>query len=260
MPQEKITADEVKEFVLREGVDCVGIASPDAIPESFPPRKATDILPGARSVVVFGLAMLNGAIESPLYTVASTHSNALYKELMDLSNRLGRFVERRGYKAANPSIYLPIENKRETRGLVGELSLRHAGVGAGLGVLGRSRLLLTKELGPRLRLAAVVTDAEFAPDKPVEEDLCSDCRLCIEACPVQAISDDGQVDTVKCLFNLQPYGLAPYLRFLSDLFAKSTEEKQKVVRDPLFWSFYQTQSLGLTYHCFQCLIACPVGR
>lgn len=256
----RITAGEVKEFVLREGADCVGIANPDAIPESFPPRKVTDILPRANSVVVFGMAMLNGAIESPLYTVASSHSNALYEELVNLSNRLGRFLERRGYKAATPSIYLPIENRRETKGLVGELSLRHAGVAAGLGVLGRSRLLLTREFGPRLRLAAVVTDAELAPDKPLEEDLCSDCRLCIEACPVQAISDGGQVDTIKCLFHLQPFGLAPFIRFLSDLFAKSTEEKQKAVRDPLFWNFYQTQSLGLTYHCFQCLIACPVGR
>ena len=51
-------------------------------------------------MVICDMAMLNGAIESPFYTVASTHSNALYDELINLSNRLGSFLDRRGVPMA----------------------------------------------------------------------------------------------------------------------------------------------------------------
>ena len=91
----RMTAGEVDEFVLKGGADYVSIASPDDIPESFPLRKVSDVLLGANAMVVFGMAMLNGAIESPFYTMASTHSNTLYDELMNLSNQLGSFLGRR---------------------------------------------------------------------------------------------------------------------------------------------------------------------
>ena len=58
---------------------------------------------------------------------------------------------------------------------------------AGLGWIGKSALLVTKEFGPAVRLATVLTDAEFEVGEPVGESQCGQCRICLEKCPAGAI-------------------------------------------------------------------------
>ena len=63
-------------------------------------------------------------------------------------------------------------------------------VDAGLGELSRMGYLITKEFGPRVRLAAVTTDLPLVPDKPVDigvRDFCSICKKCAVCCPSGSI-------------------------------------------------------------------------
>ncbi len=63
-------------------------------------------------------------------------------------------------------------------------------VDAGLGELGRSGVLITREFGSSLRLATVSTDLPMALDQPVDlgiQQFCHDCKLCAKACPSGAI-------------------------------------------------------------------------
>jgi hypothetical protein len=64
------------------------------------------------------------------------------------------------------------------------LAIRIAGVAAGLGEIGWSKVFLTRRFGPRVRLAAILTDLELEPDPLVEPN--SICKLdmaCVEGCP-----------------------------------------------------------------------------
>jgi len=163
-----------------------------------------------------------------------------------------------GYRAATLPLMLPIEMSRERKGMSGDLSLKHLAVAAGLGKIGRSGLLLTKQFGPRVRLAAIVTDACLAADHEMtDERPCDDCCACVEACPVKAIHDGGKVDVFKCLTFVQPYGLANFNFWLSGLSQKSPQELQKALADPRWWNFYQAVGLGMYYNCFRCINACP---
>ena len=66
---------------------------------------------------------------------------------------------------------------------------------AGLGVMGRSGLLLTREFGPRVRICKVITDLELVPTEneyPTMEEVCGDCSLCVEACEADALSSAEQ--------------------------------------------------------------------
>jgi epoxyqueuosine reductase QueG len=63
---------------------------------------------------------------------------------------------------------------------------------AGLGVYGRSGLVLHPELGSRMCLGVIMTDAQLPPDRPLRDfDPCGDCTVCIDGCPAGAYSPDG---------------------------------------------------------------------
>ncbi len=69
---------------------------------------------------------------------------------------------------------------------------------AGLGEIGRMGLLMTPELGPRVRIAVVTTDLPLIPDRrhrdPAVIEFCRHCKKCAEACPSRAISFDERSD------------------------------------------------------------------
>jgi ferredoxin len=63
---------------------------------------------------------------------------------------------------------------------------------AGLGEIGRMGLLMTPDLGPRVRIAVVTTDLPLNADHRRHDmaviDFCTECKKCAEACPSRAIS------------------------------------------------------------------------
>jgi reductive dehalogenase len=62
---------------------------------------------------------------------------------------------------------------------------------AGLGDIGRMGLIMTPQLGPRVRLGVVTTDLPLIPDPPSDDrsmlDFCTICKKCADSCPVSAI-------------------------------------------------------------------------
>ncbi len=74
---------------------------------------------------------------------------------------------------------------------------------AGLGELGRMGLLMTPNLGPRVRIGVVTTNMPLVVDKPLHDysfiDFCIQCKKCADVCPSKAISfeDVQEVDGVK---------------------------------------------------------------
>lgn len=123
-----------------------------------------------------------------------------YRDVGRIVNLVADFLRERGYNAhAGPAIggdvnYIPVARD------------------AGLGESGKNGLLITKENGPRVRLAAVYTDIENLPfargnDFGWVREYCENCNLCIQKCPADAIyreirthEDGGPVfiDHTKC--------------------------------------------------------------
>jgi Pyruvate/2-oxoacid:ferredoxin oxidoreductase delta subunit len=66
---------------------------------------------------------------------------------------------------------------------------------AGIGWIGKHGILITREFGPRVRLAAVYTNADLPVlDSNNHEwitDYCNICRLCIKQCPPKAILENS---------------------------------------------------------------------
>jgi epoxyqueuosine reductase len=71
---------------------------------------------------------------------------------------------------------------------------------AGLGFIGKNRILINPALGPQLFLAEIITNLELQPDKPtLTSQDCSNCNSCIAACPMGALQGDGLLDAANCI-------------------------------------------------------------
>jgi len=83
---------------------------------------------------------------------------------------------------------------------------------AGLGEFGKHGLLITKEFGPSVRLAAVLTDIENLPFNNSDRQawikiFCDSCNACVRKCPAKAIyknpvifekGSEQHIDYKKC--------------------------------------------------------------
>lgn len=58
---------------------------------------------------------------------------------------------------------------------------------AGLGRIGKSVLLVTKEYGPAVRLGSVLTDADLRTGTPTDTSRCGNCRQCVDRCPARVV-------------------------------------------------------------------------
>lgn len=77
---------------------------------------------------------------------------------------------------------------------------------AGLGEYGRNGLVITPEFGPRVRFGKIFTDLPLAHDHPIQfgvKQFCEMCRLCADACPVNAISAHEPTDKVYNQSNIK---------------------------------------------------------
>lgn len=105
---------------------------------------------------------------------------------------------------------------------------------AGLGYVGRHGLLITPEHGSWVLLAAFIIDREVdAYAGGPTADRCAGCKLCVNACPTDAIVADQTVDAGKCL-------------------SYQTIENVGVVPEPFRLAMAET-----VFGCDICQVVCP---
>jgi len=186
---------DLKDISIRLGVDIFGVVDSDAVnaPSGHRPR---DILPNAKSIIVLGMKMLDAQTDilpsdggkfqaSPRQEMFRGHNTFISQELDRIGYAIARFLEKKGFKAYHQ---MASTGGTDQRCLMGLLSLKHMAVQAGLGVFGHNSLLITPQYGPRIRLTAIVTDAEMQPDAPLVENFCISCgNPCISLCPMKAL-------------------------------------------------------------------------
>lgn len=185
----RIDAAEVKLRATELGMDLCGIAPvgrfADA-PQGFHP---TDVNKTCKSVIVFAARFPVSSLASPSAAAYTFVRNKVMDKVDAAACQLAAELEMLGGNAvpipsSDPYEYWD-EERRHGQGI---LSLKHAAVRAGLGQMGKNTLLINDRLGNMLWLGAVLVDQELAADEPVGYQACiSGCRICLKACPAQAL-------------------------------------------------------------------------
>ena len=211
-----LASQDIKKLAFQKGADLVGIASVERFGDYPPEKRPENLLPAARSVIVVGVRVLPDTVRPNLLLSALHHItlNLLHNQV---AYDVGRLLDDHGFGAVvvphrignfDPDLRKSPDYMEIYPRLFG-ISTRHAAVEAGLGVFGKSRLLLTPRFGPRQRVAAVITDAPLVPDEKITAEealqLCPPaCTACMTACPGAALSGEG-IAWQKCNEVIRPH-------------------------------------------------------
>jgi epoxyqueuosine reductase QueG len=138
----------------------------------------------------------------------------------------------------------------------GELfSVRHTAELAGLGRIGRNTLLITSQYGPRVRIGALIKEAPIAPDLMLDDTVClPKCRLSIETCPAEAISEKGYLNHINCFLENETRYDFNKTR-LEDLRKVMKGDRTALEARAVSAADYVGRSCGI-----HCLKVCPIGK
>lgn len=216
-----LMSSTISEYVQKLGADLVGIAHVEEIKDEKIKAEIKSILDDARTLVLIGRRLEHLMINKP-EGESVNYQITISKTLKLIAQKLVRFIFRSGF---NSKLISDPEKMSDDQ----RINIKKLAESAGLGRIGFNNLLLT-EFGPRVLIAAIVTDALLEPSKRIESPICLElqgisCKKCADACPQLAISFTGRFYDSKCLKQLN----------------KDTE-------------------LYDSYNCTLCITSCPVGH
>lgn len=176
--------ETLRELCLSWGADGFGIADFTPYEKELAAlygEKFQGLTRGVSLLVRLPNAVVDEVLEHPahIYLAYYDIANAL---LNQMALRLSNYLEKQGYRTYPVPASQRLGEEKEG----GVFSHRMAASLAGLGWIGKSCALVTPEVGPRVRLVTVLTDAPLSGDAPME-NRCGDCQVCTKACPGEAI-------------------------------------------------------------------------
>lgn len=168
----------LKAFALGHEADLVGIAAldPGWIFEGYD-------IPAHPWVVVFGIAMdhaqLSQAPATPENAAGALEVAVQYNRGARVAVNVANWIRAQGHDAT------PHQGP-----WAGSLGMVPAALACGFGELGKHGSIINRTLGSSFRLAAVTTDMPLVADRPDAfgaDDFCTNCQVCTDACPPDAI-------------------------------------------------------------------------
>lgn len=214
--QQKTHTQAIKAEARRLGFDLVGIASANphehvpffnewlakgnAATMEYLQRRREDradpqqVLAGARTLICCGLNYHNATsssqeVETPERAWISSYAwgDDYHEVFLSKLQELETFIQKEISADAALKSYVD----------TGPILERSYAASAGLGWIGKNTMLINRKLGSFFFIGEILTDLSLELDT-MESDHCGKCRLCIDACPTEALTP-YQMDANHCI-------------------------------------------------------------
>ena len=259
-PPRSLDAARLRQVLIDAGADDAAAISlsREELDEERP--HALGALPGARTLVSFCLRMNHDQLRSPARSLANNEFHHTGEAVDEIARRAVRTLQELGLRAVAPAMGFPMEMDAFP-GRTWVISHKRVAVAAGLGAMGIHRNVIHPRFGNFILLGTVLLDREVAsPAEPLDFNPCLECKLCVAACPVGAISPDGEFAFSACYtHNYREFmgGFTDWVEELAD--SRDAADYRERVSDSESASMWQSLSFGANYKAAYCMAVCPAG-
>lgn len=261
-----MTEDKMRKFAEQLGIDLIGFFSVEPLSECLPyliqrhrdgfstgfeggdPEERIDYLkafPAAKAGIVIGISnyqcfetvadnQLRGQFASVSW--GEDYHRVLRLTMETLMESVNDERNKAGIVPVNYQIF--VDNS--------PLVDRGSAYRAGLGFFGKNNCLINDQLGSFFFIGQILVDSSIMFKQPrLVENGCGNCRLCLDACPNQALGEGFSLDPSKCISYLtqkknlsdeEEKGITSYL-YGCDICQKVCPYNQQLeqTREKAFW-------------------------
>jgi len=190
---------KLKSLARSLGAELVGITTTDMLADGPPSADPRYLLPSATSVISFSVSLDRDIVQDFIskreWRPHCTDRKAVVRKLYTIGDVIAEQLRSEGHEAVNVDLnnnYRPEEGAEDVTEMTEfhpDFSHRYAALAAGIGRLGWSGNLLTREYGALVELGSVLTSARLRPDRPIPDTdhPCDRCKMCALVCPVGMI-------------------------------------------------------------------------
>ena len=182
---------QVHESAIDWGADFFGIADLTLARDAVLEQGGKEIAQYPRSISV-GITLFHAIVDQiyrrPDRAVATSYRSHCYDvinaRLDQITSRVASLLQDRGFRV----FPVPASKRVDDERICAIFSHKLSAHLAGLGWIGKNCLLITPDMGPRVRWATVLTDAPLKATGAPMPERCGDCRECVDICPVRGFT------------------------------------------------------------------------
>src|SRR3954464_5617216 len=259
---EPLDAGWLRQLCLDAGADDVGFVEVERPALEEERSHIQRAFPRAQSLISFVLRMNRDTVRSPARSVANSEFHHTGDEVNDVARRITAALERAGIRALNPPMGFPMEADRWGFERMWVVAHKPIAVAAGLGHMGIHRNVIHPRFDNFILLGTVLVGAEISEyAQELDYNPCLECKLCVAACPVGAISADGAFNFSACYtHNYREFmgGFSDWVENIAD--GRGRKDYRRRVKDSETVSVWQSLAFGANYKAAYCMAVCPAGE